>query len=318
MNIRLVIGCLFVLVSCPLVPGQQNNVSDVSGREAVLQRVAAAEASVQRGESIHANALVLGKSYAQLGLLYEDAGLWNRAEETLQRAVSLLRQASDPGDDLAAAIDKLGSLHVSMGKLGDSEKEELEALRLREKAGDKLRIAGSWNDLAALYLAEKKYAKAKDFASRATAEFLTNSKSIAFDRVASRYTLSVALCYVKECLSALPLLKDAVLEAKATMQPTDLPVGFGTFLLGYVYWKSGDIAKASEDMERGKSIMAEHLGWQHPTYLGASRAYARFLRENSRVEDAEVVERQIRQAEATVDVKALQSQKSAMGFAGSK
>jgi tetratricopeptide (TPR) repeat protein len=318
MNIRLVIGCLLVLVVCPLIHGQQNNENDVLGRDVVLQRVAAAETSVRQAESVHADALVLGKAYAQLGLLYEDAGLWNRAEETLQHAVSLLRQASDPGDDLAAAIDKLGSLHVSMGKLGDSEKEELEALRLREKAGNKLRIAGSWNDLAALYLAEKKYAKAKDFATRATTEFLSNSKSAAFDRVAARYTLSVALCYVKECVSALPLLKDALQEAKATMRPTDLPVGFGTFLLGYVYWRSGDIARASEAMERGKSIMAEHLGWQHPTYLGASRAYARFLRENSRVEDAEVVERQIRQAEATVDVRALQTQKGTMGFAGSK
>ena len=107
-------------------------------------------------------------------------------------------------------------------------------------------------------------------------------------------------------------------EAQATMLPTDLPVGFGNFLLGYVYWQSGDIAKAGEYMEHGKSIMAEHLGWQHPTYLGASRQYARFLRENSRVEDAEVIERQIRQAQATVDVKALQTQKGAFSYTGSK
>ena len=68
-------------------------------------------------------------------------------------------------------------------------------------------------------------------------------------------------------------------------------------------------------MEHGKAILAERLGWDHPTYLGASRQYARFLRENRRVEDAEVVERQIRQAEAVVDVRALQTQKGVFSLA---
>jgi hypothetical protein len=123
------------------------------------------------------------------------------------------------------------------------------------------------------------------------------------------------LCYLKNYSSAFPVVKAALDEAKATMQPIDLPVGFGDFLLGYIYWKSGDSVKASEYMEHGKAIMAERLGWDHPTYLGASRQYAQFLRASRRVEEAEVVERQIRQAEATVDVRALQTQKGAFGFA---
>ena len=94
-----------------------------------------------------------------------------------------------------------------MGKLRESEREEQEALRLREKAGDKLQIARSWSDLAALSLAQKRYPRAKEFAERATAELLANSNAQAVDRVASRYTLSLALCYVKACLSALPILK---------------------------------------------------------------------------------------------------------------
>ena len=102
-------------------------------------------------------------------------------------------------------------------------------------------IARSWNDLAALSLAQKKYAKAKEFEQQAMAEFLADDKAAAFDRISARYTLSLALCYARECVSALPLVKVAVDEAKATMRPNDLPVGFGTFLLGYVYWKSGDL-----------------------------------------------------------------------------
>ena len=318
MNIRLVIGCLLAPLLCPLISAQQKMMSDVSPRDQVLQRIADGEASALKAESAHADNLALGRIYAQLGLWYEDVGLWSRAEADLQRAISLLRHASEGNEDLAKSLDQLGSLHVSMGKLRESEREEHEALRLREKAADKLQIARSWSDLAALSLAQKKYPRAKEFAERATAELLVNSNAQPIDRVASRYTLALALCYVKACLSALPLLKDAVTEAQATMLASDLTVGFGNFLLGYVYWQSGDIAKAGEYMEHGKSIMAEHLGWQHPTYLGASRQYARFLRENSRVEDAEVIERQIRQAQTTVDVKALQTQEGAFSYTGSK
>ncbi len=67
-----------------------------------------------------------------------------------------------------------------------------------------------------------------------------------YDRISARYTLSLALCYLKDYSSAFPVVKAALDEAKATMRPIDLPVGFGDFLLGYIYWKFGDIAKAGE------------------------------------------------------------------------
>lgn len=86
--------------------------------------------------------------------------------------VSLLRQAAEPGPDLAMAISQLGSLHVAMGKLRVSEGEEQEALRLRLKIGDRLKIARSWNDLAVLSLAQHKYEKARDFAREALDEFI--------------------------------------------------------------------------------------------------------------------------------------------------
>jgi tetratricopeptide (TPR) repeat protein len=318
MNVRMVIGSALALLLCPLVFSQTTPQDGATPKQEVLQRIAATEAAVRQAESAHQDSVVLSRSYAQLGLWYEDAGLWSRAETDVAHAVFLLRHVAEPGNDLAGAVSLLGSLHVVMGKLGEAEKEEREALKLRQNIGDRLLIARSWNDLAALSLAQSKYAKAKEFAQQATAEFSANGRAEAFDRISARYTLALALCYARECVSALPVVRTAVDEAEATMRPNDLPVGFGTFLLGYIYWKSGDSAKAGELMERGKAIMEERLGWEHPTYLGASRQYARFLRASSRVEDAEVVERQIRQAEAVVDVRALQTQKGAYGFADLK
>jgi tetratricopeptide (TPR) repeat protein len=316
MNVRMVIGSMLALLVCPLVSGQTTTQTDASPKQEVLRQIAISEAAERKMESAHADNAVLGRGYIELGLLYSDAGLWNKSEANLERAVTVFRHTSGPGDGLAEAVGRLGSLHVVMGKFGESEKEEMEALKIRQNLGDRLQIARSLDDLGGFYLAEHKYAKAKDFAQQAVTEFLSDDKAMPYDRISARYTLSLTLCYLKDYSSAFPVVKAGLDEAKATMRPIDLPVGFGDFLLGYIYWKFGDIPKASEYMEHGNAVMAERLGWQHPTYLGVARQYARFLRENRRVDEAETVERQIRQAEAVVDVGALQTQKGSYGLVG--
>jgi Tetratricopeptide repeat len=316
MNVRMVIGSMLALLVCPLVSGQTTAQTDASPKQEVLRQIAISEDAQRQMESTHTENAVLGRGYIELGLLYSDAGLWNKSEASLERAVTVFRHTSGPGDGLAEAVGRLGSLHVVMGRFGESEKEEMEALKLRQNLGDRLQIARSWDDLGGLYLAEHKYAKARDIVQQAVTEFISDDRATPYDRISARYTLSLALCYLKDYSSAFPVVKAALDEAKATMRAIDLPVGFGNFLLGYIYWKFGDVAKAGEYMERGNAVMAERLGWQHPTYLGAARQYARFLRENRRVEEAEAMERQIRQAEAVVDVGALQTQKGAYGMVG--
>jgi tetratricopeptide (TPR) repeat protein len=205
-----------------------------------------------------------------------------------------------------------------MGKLGESEKEELEALRLRLALGNRLQIARSWSDLASLYLKKQKFAKAKDFAQQAVAEFVTNERAEVLDRLSARFALAEALCYLKDCPSAIPLLQAAFDEAKATMPPNSFAIGESDFILGYAYWKAGDMSGADEHMQRGTAQMNVQLGWGHPVYLKALACYAQFLRENKRVDAANVVEGRIRQAQAVVDVGSLQTRQGMFGFAGLK
>jgi hypothetical protein len=132
----------------------------------------------------------------------------------------------------------------------------------------------------------------------------------------ARSGLSLAICYLKDCPSAIPLLKDAMDEAKANLQPDDFPIGFGDFLLGYAYWKSGNMSEANQHMQDGTAAMKRQLGWGHPAYLNALRCYAQFLRENRQVEAANVVEHQIRQVEAVVDVHSIQTRQGMFVFDG--
>ncbi len=328
MNIRPVITVVFALAYSCVLSGQQmadsRNGQAVGGagesgtafKRELERRIGRMEDTARKSEASHASNLELGKIYEQLGLLYEDAAQWVRSESAVEHAVSLLRRDEASKKELAKALSDLGNLHVVMGKLRESEKEGREALRLGEELGDKLQIAHSWDDLAALSLARHKYEQARDFARQSVAAFVANEGPEPFDAISARYTLGLAYCHLKDYASAIPLLTTAIDEARAKMRGEHIPIGFGEFLLGYALWKSGDPSSASGHFEVGVAGMREQLGWGHPVYLTVLGLYSQFLRETRQLEAAKDVERQIRRAEAVVDVRSLDTRGVASGFDG--
>jgi len=291
------------------------SVTEIPTNAETLRRLKVYETAAREAEATHASDAMKAQIYTRLASLSMDAGMYDQSEAALEHAISLLRNA-DLNDRLAEDLSYLGMLHVETGKMRQAEREELEALKLREGLGDRLGLARSWDALAGLYAGERKYAIARDYARRAMDEFSVNQGADVTDNISSRFKLSQILCLMKECPSAILLLKDSIDLAKAAFHPEDYPIGIGEFLLGYAYWRSGDPGDAAQYMKHGTFLMKQQLGWGHPTYLNALGYYARFLRENRRVDDARDVELQIRQAEAVVDVHSLQTRKSQDALAG--
>jgi len=292
-------------------PADVQNGNSVSTKKQLLHRIDLYEDALRQAKDAHASDAELGRLYLTIGVLSDEAQLWDRAEINLEQARSLLAHSAESSRDLATTLGVLGTLHMVMRKFRQSEKEEEEALRLRENLRNPLLIARSWSDLATLYLAENKFAKAKGFAEKAIAEFGANAGTTVYDRITVRYVLGVALCMSKDCASAIAPLEDAVHEAKANL----LQDGMGDFLLGYVFWKSGNLVEGGRHMEEGMDVLNEQLGVGNPSSLVASRQYAKFLRESRRVDEAEVIERRIRQAEAVVDVHSIQAYQGGNGLA---
>ena len=171
MNVRLVASPILILLLSHYAPGQEMpHGADQTGpparvaanaadavKQNLMRQVALAEAAVRQAEAAHESNVALSRTYVQLGLWYQNAAQWGRSEAALEHAVFLLRGPSEPRAELATAISQLASLHATIGKFRESERENQEALTLGENLGDPLLIARSRDDLAILYLAKQKY-----------------------------------------------------------------------------------------------------------------------------------------------------------------
>jgi len=321
MNVRIVPVGFLLLFFCSSILGQpapaRGNSVD-SYREDLLHRIAVVAEGARQAERDKVGDIQLARIYAELGQLCYRAAQWDRSESAAKRSLLLFRRAGGAKGELAVVLSQLADVHIAKGNLKESEKEDKEALKLREELGDRLQIARSWEELSALALRQQRFQRAKEFAQKAVEEFSTNTRSTVSDRMAAWLALSESLCGLNECPSAIPFLKKSVDDAKAALRPQDFPIGLSEFLLGYAYWKSGEISLAEEYMRDGTSGMDKQLGWGHPAYVAALTHYEKFLKENRQMEAANEVERKIHRAEAVVDVGAIQSGQGAFGFAALK
>jgi len=265
-----------------------------------MRLIALKETAAQQAEASHSSDQARLKIYRELGALYESVAMYKKSENAVQRAIALLRKG--PQDQLADEVAFLAVVHFGMGQAHEAEKEQLEALRIRESIGDPIGAALAQSDLAAIYVRQHHFKKAVEFAQKSMDVIGDNAAVSAADRVSVRETLATALCEVNECARGIPLLKDAVELAGKTFGPDSGLAGLGLYLLGTAYWHIGDIADAADCMQRGTAEMKVHLGWGHPSYVGAMTHYVAFLRQRGQLEAAAVAESEIVRLNSVVDV----------------
>ena len=286
---------------------------DFVPRQEQLRIIALYEDVAQRAEATHFTDKSLVKVYVGLGGMYSDLAMYPRAEDAMRRAISLLQQYG-PQDQLAAEMGHLADLHMAIGKVREAEREHMEALKIRESIGDPVGIALTWTDLASLYVDQRQYKKAVDFGQRSLAVLGDDSRVAPVDRVAVRQILGTALCESHDCMHAIPMLKDAVDLASRSFGADSVSAAIAAYVLGYAYWRSGNMVDAATWMQEGTDGMKPGLGWGHPMYLKAMNTYAQVLRAQGRMEAAATAETEVRGANAVVDARSLTARSSA--FAG--
>lgn len=267
----------------------------------LIREIDVNENALRAAESAHAAKLTIARIYDNLGALYVDAALYLKAEDAMQHAVALLQDG--PPDRLAEDISTLAMLHNVMGDSTKAEKEQLRAIGIRETLPDSLALTLARSDLAGVYIKQHKYAKAVAPARQAVEVLAATPATDPSKLIAAQQRLALALCGLHRCDKAVEVFHEASELAQRSYGPDSLTVGITTYLLGYFYWKDGNINAAADAMRRGTARMRLDMGWGHAIYLNAMAQYAKFLRERGEVDAASTAELEVRKATSTVDVR---------------
>jgi tetratricopeptide (TPR) repeat protein len=281
----------------------------------VLQLISVNETAARDGESAHADPQRIAVFYKNLGILYADAGMPLKSEDALRRAITLLQNG--PRDQLAVELGELAVLHVAMNKVRQAEKEELQALQIRETVPDPLGVARAQSALGGLYDAEGKYSEGLSYAQKAY-DVLADSPDVGLpDRIGVRHTLGFALTGMRDCDRGIHVLQDALELAKVDPGIGQMSVGYSEFVLGFGYWHCDDRVNAANWLERGTTDMNSDFGWDRAMYVNAMKQYARFLRQDGQQEAAVSAEAVINQAQSVVDASTLTDTAKGFRSAGS-
>ncbi len=240
-----------------------------------------------------------GRIWSHLGSLYEDAGMYAQAEMAYLHAIRLLEAAPVSGADLARAIDDLGTLYMVRGDTRQAERAEQRALQIREAQGLTGDLPRSWYHLATLSLREHRAERARKYAGQAADQLHADVHATPDDQINAQFVLAMSLCRLRRYTKAIAIMQGAMAVVHRAYGPEDFPSGFGSFLLGYAYWKSGDAARAGNLLRDGSELVEKQLGWTHPVSVSIMTQYQRFLRSTHQRDAARCVGERLKQARET-------------------
>jgi tetratricopeptide (TPR) repeat protein len=293
---------LRLALSAGVLAGMNPNIhAQILTKEDLQKAIAIYESASTRAKVPEMAPLQAGQIWSRLGRLYQGAGMYGQSERAYERALRLLTIVPVSNSDLATVTDSLGTLYMETGHVKEAEDAESKALKIREDSNLESDLPGSWYHLATLYLREHRPAAAKEFAERAANAFLADKNSVPEDKIGSLLVLGSSLCQTRKYSEAITKLESASRMATETYAPDTFPVGFSAFLLGYTYWKNGNLSLAEGLMQRGTEIMGKELGWEHPAYLIVMVRYAQFLRDDHRQDEARLIEEQVKRIRAQLN-----------------
>jgi hypothetical protein len=282
-------------------PTAANVDASIPPKAELLRRVDLYETALHRPGINRIDDASVARVYASLGNCYLDLAMYLKAEDAMQHAIALMRNG--PQATLADEIGQLAGLHFEMGDLKLAEKGEMEALEIRQQIGDPVGIALTWNDLANVYIGQRQFSKALNYAQRAMPVLASSASVQASDRIAVRQTFASALCGMHQCERAIPQLQQALSLACDNFGVDSLPAGVSTYLLGYAYWQNGQMDKAADYMQGGIGRMKQDWDWGYTLYVNAVAQYAKFLHQRGQIESATLEERELKHMADTVDAR---------------
>jgi tetratricopeptide (TPR) repeat protein len=284
--------CAFVIVSVLLsfmvkVQAQRASAHSI----ALRQQIASAEEQ-------HAPEGKIGALWLQLANEYQSHLDLGSAEEAFTHAIPLLR-SPDSHRDLADALDGLGSVYLSTGRIPESRTLLRKSLLLYRELHDRSQEAHLHEAIAIGLLLDRHYRDAEREASETLSELQEQQSSNLAEREAALLTRSYARTYQGRCQGALEDTREAQTLVSGRLEARSLESATFWVSRGFALWRCGVHDGAEEAMLKALEIVNSHTELPRPLLLSyrlsVLRQYLLYLQDAHRKPEAARVEADIRQ-----------------------
>ena len=247
-------------------------------------------ALASRKPGLNANQSALSDSLNSLANLYQERGLYSRAEPLYVRALTLRETVlGKDHPEVADSLNNLALLHREQGLYARAEPLYVRALALREAELGKKHpdLAASLNSLANLYQEQGVYDRAEPLYVRAIALQEAASDGNPADLAASLNNLGSLYLARGLHRRAEPLYVRALALWEKTLGKRHPHVAALLNNLATLYRDLGQYARAEPLYERALVLWEESLGKNHPDVAGLLSNLATLHREQGRYARAE-------------------------------
>ena len=230
-----------------------------------------------------------GALWMQLGLEYQRAADFPKAEDAYNKSLHLLKTAPSARAEYAATLECLASLYLIYSHVDDAERLRKQAFAVREKLGNRSEMGLSEIHLANIAFVRHQFKKAERTALKGMEEMESSSLPPRVGMLGGLITVTYARCMQGHSGEGLMSAQQALAFANEHFEPGSAAVGFAQGALGLAEWKSGAVQDGEKDMLHGIQILRTTLAPTDPRLAGALLQYHDYLVATSRRVEAQVI-----------------------------
>lgn len=239
----------------------------------------------------------VGRLWVQIASDEQDLGQFDKAEDAYLHALRLFESQPSLQQDYAVALNDLGALYTLTQRGEASLNCRKRALAIFQKLGDPLLIARAEGHLSGTYLMLGKNKDARHHAEIASRELALLPQATPEDKASVLVGYAFASCLTGRCSEAVGAARQAMTLVQQAFAPESFPMGQVYVVLGFAEWKTGEEAKAEQDLREGIRILRLNLPPSHPMVLQALEIYRHYLSDLHREVEADRIAQQKKDGE---------------------
>ncbi len=241
----------------------------------------------------------VGRLWAQIASDEQDLGQFDRAENAYLHALHVFESQPSMQEDYAVTLNNLGTLYTLTQRGEASLNCRKRTLVIFQKLGDPLQVARAEGHLSDAYLMLGKNKDARHHAEIAERELALLPQATREDKASALVGYAFASCFTGRCGEGVVAARQAMSLVQGSFAPESFPMGQVHVVLGFTEWKTGEKAKAEEDLREGIRILRLNLPPSHPLVLQALEIYRHYLSDLHREVEAQRIAEQEKDGETS-------------------